>query len=70
MGTVTWTSVEDGLPPEYSFVIVYFADRGTVMNCYFYKDFTLVRCSAESGFEPHGVTHWALIEPPINSAMR
>ena len=70
MGAVNWTSVKDGLPPENSFVVAYFADRGTVLNCYFFKDFTLVRCSVESGFETHGVTHWALIAPPTNSARR
>ena len=63
LGGINWTSVEDDLPPENSFVIVYFADRGSVMTCHYYKDFSLARCGM-SGFEPHGVTHWAEIKPP------
>ena len=59
-----WISVKDRLPEEYTSVLVYIADRQSVIVTMFYKDFALARCGMKTGFQVHGVTHWMKIEPP------
>lgn len=60
-----WVNIEDRLPEKPMPVIVYIADRGSVMLTNFNGDFALVRVGYEIGFSAHGVTHWMpLPEPP------
>jgi len=62
-----WISVEDRLPENDTPVLVYMADRGTVMLTHYFGDFALARVSPQTGFSNHGVTHWIAINPPSDS---
>ncbi len=62
-----WISVKDELPENEASVLVYIADRGTVMLTHYFGDFALTRVGVETGFTNHGVTHWIAIEPPCDS---
>lgn len=63
-----WISVKERLPEHSQAVMVYIADRGSVMLTHFFGDFALARVGVESGFSDHGVTHWMpLPEPPKDS---
>ncbi len=59
-----WISVKDRLPDKGTPVLVYIADRGSVMITHFYEDFALIRIGPETGPSAHGVTHWYPLEPP------
>lgn len=59
-----WVSTKNRLPEEAMPVLVYIADRESVMLTYFNGDFALVRVGYETGFSAHGVTHWMPLPKP------
>lgn len=59
-----WINVKDDLPENDTPVLVYMADRKTVMLTRYFGDFALARADAEYGFIDHGVTHWIAVDKP------